>query len=141
MIVKELWDQIEALAVTRPGDVRETLRRWMMKKTYAGVLPETRRSIPRAWVNDAWYKQKGKCPICRGELKLEEAEGDHWKSLAIGGKHARSNVRAVHGVKSEEGSRCNQMKGSRSPHQEAKRLGRTVMEQIEDSHMPPEEPK
>lgn len=128
MILQDLWDYIDKLATIKPADTRETLKKWLLKKTYSGVMPEKRRAIPRRWVETAWYKQQGKCGRCRNPVEIEDAVGDHFRPLIKGGKHSQSNIRITC-------AGCNSSKGGRSPAEDAKYSGQTVKQQIEDSHL------
>lgn len=122
-----LWDVLERFEREIGTKlVRETLKQYMMRKTYAGVLPEVRRRIPKSWVLDAFAKQNGIC-ICGQEMAWKDVVGDHIKPLAKGGLHNRHNIRAMH-------RSCNAAKGANTLAEEAKRTGKTVLTQLTSPH-------
>ena len=124
-MIPELWEILENYATERgAASTRETCRRWMLKKTLAGILPEKRKAIPPRWIGKAYLRQKGKCARCGNDLKLTEAVGDHRKPIALGGSHAGLNIDACH-------AKCNSAKGARSLSEDAKRTGTNVREYLE----------
>lgn len=99
--------------------VRDACRRYMMKRTYAGVMPTKRQSIPRKWITEAYAKQAGLCARCDTYMRLDEVSGDHTIPLVKGGAHRRSNIKAMH-------KDCNSMKGANDPIQESKETGKSI---------------
>ena len=106
--------------------VREQCRKYMMKQTYAGQLPQKRKPVPRRWVEEAYMRQNGKCLRCGERMEPRDAVGDHIEPLAKGGSHNKRNIRALH-------RGCNASKGAADLVTESKRTGQTVMEQIGQS--------
>lgn len=124
MIDKDLWNFAESRSVV-VGEkiVRETMRRYLLRKTSAGLLPTPRMKVPRGWVEKAWKNQKGLCKRCRDPLHLKDAVGDHWIPLAKGGEHKQRNISALC-------AKCNAEKNANDPIKESKLTGETVLQQI-----------
>jgi 5-methylcytosine-specific restriction endonuclease McrA len=93
--------------------VREACRKYMLKKTYAGVEKIKRKPIPRKWVDEAYVKQDGNCPRCNLPMLRRDTVGDHKLPLALGGAHNRWNIQAMH-------SKCNASKGANDMVRESK---------------------
>ena len=105
---------------------REACRRFIMRKTIAGVLKTPRKPIPRRWVEKAHTKQHGICKRCNKEMLLSEATGDHIIPLAKGGPHKARNIQALHGS-------CNSAKGARTLSEDAKFTGNTVLDVLQEA--------
>jgi len=104
-------------------DFLENIKRYRLRKTDAGVLPTPRERTPQAWLDKAFLLQRGKCWRCRKAMELGDVEADHRIPLAKGGKHEKRNIVAMCGE-------CNRRKGANDPVEEAKRTGRTVLENM-----------
>jgi 5-methylcytosine-specific restriction endonuclease McrA len=125
ILLRELWQILEDYSLQHgEGSVRETCRRFMLKKTLAGVDATKRKPIPRRWVEKAYIQQRGMCARCGKDMALSLATGDHTKSLAQGGAHNARNISALHGS-------CNSSKGARSLSEDAKFTGQTVRGTLE----------
>lgn len=103
--------------------VRETLKQYLLRKTYAGVLPTLRRRVPSTWLTKAWAHQKGLCKRCGRPIHLNEAEGDHWIPLAKGGEHKQKNIVALC-------LECNRKKNANDPVRESKLTGKNIVDQV-----------
>lgn len=94
----------------------------LFKKSPRGEVDRGRRqAIPKAWIERAYIRQKFKCNICKREMLLSEAAGDHIVPWSKQGRHAPDNIAAVHDV--AFGGTCNQEKGARGLIEESKRTG------------------
>lgn len=101
----------------------------MFKKSPRGEVGRGRRqAIPKIWIEKAWVRQRGKCNICKREMLLSEAAGDHIVPWSKDGEHKQSNVAAVHDVRF--GGTCNQKKGVRGLIAESKRTGNLLTETL-----------
>jgi 5-methylcytosine-specific restriction endonuclease McrA len=107
-------------------EVRESCRKYMLKKTYAGYENIKRKPINKAWTVDAWAKQGGICPRCKEKIEYNDMSGDHITSLAKGGKHSKWNIQCLH-------KKCNSAKGANDMMRESKlqQVGKTTYSQIE----------
>jgi len=101
---------------------REACKKFLLRKTLAGGGTK-RKPISRKWIQEAYAKQGGMCHRCGDYMELPDVAGDHLIALALGGKHTRNNIRAMH-------RSCNAKKGAASLSTESKRTGKTVMEQL-----------
>lgn len=110
-----VWDTLEKFAIQHGESiVKQECRRFLKRRTAAGVTPTKRKAIPKKWIEGAFLKQGGKCSICGNEMLLSEAVGDHRKALIQGGEHERHNIDAAHDT-------CNKQKGSNDFVKESKR--------------------
>ena len=108
--------------------VRAACRRYMLKKTWAGVIPEKRKPIQRKWTMDAYAKQGGKCARCGQYVEVADATGDHTIPLAKGGRHNRHNIQMMH-------RSCNSAKGANDLVTESKKTGRIIREILDPNEL------
>ncbi len=99
-----------------------------LKKPHGDAQRGPRPPIPKPWIEHAWQRQRYRCNICKQEMLLSEAAGDHIEPWSKGGLHAASNIAAVHDVKF--GGTCNQEKGARGLIEESKRSGHLLTEML-----------
>lgn len=118
-----LWELLEETE-TQIGahELRDTLKKYLLRRTYAGEIPTARKWTPRSWTEEAYWKQKGICKRCKTPMEIGDATEDHWKSLNRGGAHKKSNIRAIC-------AKCNSEKSDATEIQESKRTGQTILEQ------------
>lgn len=103
----------------------------MFKKSPKGDVERGRRqAIPKAWIEKAWLRQRGRCNICKREMLLSEAAGDHIRPWSSGGAHASGNIAAVHDAKFQGIYNCNQEKGARGLMETSKMTGHLLNEFI-----------
>lgn len=62
---------------------------------WVGATPDA--AIPDRVKLRIWNRYGGKCAITGRKLRANEAEYDHIQALALGGRHAESNLRLVSG--------------------------------------------
>lgn len=86
-----------------------------------------KKDFPWSVIKLAYHRQKGICFVCKQEMALDrrKVEGDHHDPNLTEeeGLNKLDNCRAVHG------DPCNRKKGSKTPYEVAKSMGRTVLEQ------------
>jgi len=103
-------------------NVSVAIKRFMKAGSNVLASPQKRKAIPRAWVEAAFIRQKGKCADCPKRLQLfdsnadDYATGDHSEAHNGGGEHSKRNTRAVC-------QSCNSSKGDRDPVEYAKTSG------------------
>ena len=90
--------------------------------------PEKRKPVPRSWKIEAYAKQGGKCPRCKGHFDIREMEADHIVPLAGGGQNKRHNIQMLC-------RECNRSKGANSLFRESKLGHGTVLEQLEGANV------
>ena len=122
-ILEYLDEQEKTLGIK---EVREQCKKYLLRKTYAGVQVK-RKPIPKRWIDEAYVKQDGICPRCNEYMQRKDAVGDHRQPLALGGQHNRWNIQAMHKT-------CNARKGANDQTRESKleQLGKTRRVPIED---------
>ena len=101
--------------------VREGCRSYMLKKTFAGILPTVRKPVKKEWTLVAWDKQGGVCPRCHQPIERNDMSGDHIQPLAEGGAHNKWNIQCLH-------KKCNSSKGAHDFVRESKlaQVGKTL---------------
>lgn len=126
MIDKALWTHIEEVEKSiGAAKVRETLRRYLLRRTFAGELPTQRKPVPKRWLMKAFMRQGGRCARCGRAMTVDNCTADHRIPLNRGGQHKSSNIDAFC-----KENQCNSKKGSKNPMQEAKASGRLITEQF-----------
>lgn len=105
------------------GNVREGCRKYMLRRTFAGELPESRKKISRRAKEKLYFAQKQECNICHQPFKLNELKVDEFIPASRGGKRIHGNIQLL----CEE---CNAAKTNHTPSEEAKRTGVGITEQI-----------
>ena len=102
-------------------EVREQCKRYMLKKTFSGILPTVRKPVKKEWTLAAWEKQDGICPRCHEPIAHSDMSGDHIKPLADGGAHNKWNIQCLH-------KKCNSSKGANDFVKESKlaQIGKTL---------------
>lgn len=119
-IINYLDQQAEELGMK---EVREAAKKFLLRKSLAEGATK-RKPIPKAWIEKAFVRQRGVCPRCEELMYFGHFVGDHRIALALGGRHTRSNIVAMH-------PECNASKGANDLAKESKLTGQTIMEQLQ----------
>lgn len=122
-MIDKTFAQLEALEVELGAKlVRDACKRYLRKKTLAGILPTKRKPMKREWVLEAYDSQDGVCPRCHELMMVKDASGDHIVPLDKGGKHERRNIQAVHfrNGGANHDKNCNSSKGANDWYRESK---------------------
>lgn len=129
---KEILDYLIA-AAKEYGDaqVKDAIKKFNNKATRtiaSGVKVEKRKAIPKSWIRAAFERQHGICARCFTLMDMSEkrnrglfVSGDHIDAHSTGGAHEKENICAVH-------LKCNSSKGNRTPYEDAKRTGKSLLE-------------
>lgn len=120
----EICEYLENLTARGVGEktIRDGFSMWK-RQIRKSANPGKRKKIPKGWIFAAHKRQGGLCARCGQVMNRSTATGDHTIPHNRGGEHAAENISAMH-------RDCNSAKSDNMPEVEAKKTGRTILEQL-----------